>query len=286
MSTTSQLQLGTLIRNSMLELILTSALLFGVTTIVRFVVGDSPISRALPQIHVQLFLVGALVAVLLSLLIISRAGKVSGGHMNPAISLAMWRFGVFPAVGIVPYIAAQLLGSILGVLAARVVWGEIVARPPVLYAVIQPAPVWSSVPLFAAELVGMALFVFVVGYFLSNPRLAPNVPWLVGILIGLGIALLGTQSGGSLNPARQFGPAVVSAHTDKLWVFLVAPMVGAELGAQLLRAFRKRRQVLTHRLCGTHPDGARLDDPRAEARPLVKTTALYVSEKRSDSWSG
>ena len=119
MSTTSQLQSGTLIRNSMLELMLTCVLLFGVTTFVRFIVGASPISRALPEIHVQLFLVGACVAVLLVLLIISRAGKVSGGHMNPAISLAMWRFGVFPAVGIAPYIAAQLIGSILGVLAAR-----------------------------------------------------------------------------------------------------------------------------------------------------------------------
>lgn len=259
MSTTSQLQLGALIRNSMLELILTCGLLFGVTTIVRFIVGASPISRAFPQIHVQLFLVGALVAVLLSLLITSRAGKGSGGHMNPAISLAMWRFGVFPAVGIVPYIAAQLLGSILGVLAARAVWGRIVARPPVLYAVIQPAPDWSTAQLFAAELIFMGLIVFIVGHFLSNPRLAPKVPWLVGILIGLGIALLGTQSGGSLNPARQFGPAVASAHTAKLWVFLVAPMAGAELGAQLLRRL-KPRQVLTHRLCGTHPDGARLND--------------------------
>ena len=273
MSTTSQLQLNALIRNSMLELILTCVLLFGVTTIVRFVVGDSPISRALPEIHVQLFLVGTLVAVLLSLLIISRVGKVSGGHMNPAISLAMWRFDVFPAVGIVPYIAAQLIGSILGVLAARAVWGPIVARPPVLYAVIQPAPDLSTAQLFAAELIVMGLIVFMVGYFLSNPRLAPKVPWLVGILIGLGIALLGTETGGSLNPARQFGPAVASAHTDKLWVFLVAPMVGAELGAQLLRAFRKRRQVLTYRMCGTRPDGARLDDPRGETRPLVKATS-------------
>ena len=270
MTTTSQLHLGGLIRNSALELILTATLLFGVTTFVRFVVGPSPISRALPQIHVQLFLVGALVAVLLSLLIISRAGKVSGGHMNPAISLAMWRFGVFPAVGIVPYIVAQLLGSILGVLAARVVWGAVVARPPVLYAVIQPASDWSTAQLFAAELIVMGLIVFLVGYFLSNPRLAPKVPWLVGILIGLGIALLGTETGGSLNPARQFGPAVASAHTAKLWVFLVAPMVGAEFGAQLLRAFRKRRQVLTHRLCGTHPDGARLDDPGGEERPMAK----------------
>src|SRR5258705_4462087 len=273
MTTRPRPQLGLLIRNSVLELILTSVLLFGVTTIVRFVVGPSPISRALPEIHVELFIVGALVAVLLAGLIISRPGQISGGHMNPAISLAMWRFGVFPAAGIVPYIAAQLLGSVIGVLAARAAWGAVVARPPVLYAVIQPAPAWSSVPLFAAELVGMALFVFVVGYFLSNPRLAPNVPWLVGTLIGLAIALFGTQTGGCLNPARQFGPAVVSAHTDKLWVFLVAPMVGAELGAQLLRALRKRRQVLTHRLCGTHPDGARLDDPRSEARPPMKAAA-------------
>src|SRR5258706_1742701 len=192
MTTKSQLQLGTVVRHSMLELFLTAALLFGVTTIVRFVIGDSPISRALPQIHRQLFLIGALVAVLLSLLIISPRGKIGGGHMNPAISLAMWRFGVFPPVGIVPYIAAQLIGSIVGVLAARAIWGPVVARPPVLYAVIQPAPIWVSVPLFAAEFIGMALIVFVVGYFLSNPRLAPNVPWLVGILIGLGIALLGT----------------------------------------------------------------------------------------------
>jgi len=278
MSMTSQPKLGELVSNCTLELMLTSALLFGVTTIVRFVVGPSPISRALPQIHVQLFLVGTLVGLLLSLLIISRAGRASGGHMNPAISLAMWRFGVFPAVGIVPYIVAQLLGSVIGVLAARAAWGAVVARPPVLYAVIQPAPIWSAAPLFAAELICMGLFVFTVGYFLSNPRLARFVPWLVGILIGLAIVLLGTQTGGCLNPARQFGPAVVSAHTDKLWVFLVAPMVAAELGAQMHRAFRKRRQVLTHRLCGTHPDGTRLDDPRAEARPLLKPTAQYVSE--------
>jgi len=273
MSTRPQLQFGALIRNSVLELILTSILLFGITTIVRFVVGPSPISRTFPQIHVELLIVGTLVAVLLAGLIVSGPGKISGGHMNPAISLAMWRFGVFPAVGILPYIAAQLLGSVLGVLTARATWGAIVARPPVSYAVIQPAPVWSTAPLFAAELIGMGVIVFAVGYFLSVPRLAPLVPWLVGVLIGLGIALLGTQTGGSLNPARQFGPAIISGYTAELWVFLIAPMVGAELAAQLLQAFQKRRQVLTHRLCGTHPDGRPLDDRRREAGRTVHPAA-------------
>jgi glycerol uptake facilitator-like aquaporin len=256
-----------LTRHSAIELILTSILLFGVTTIVRFVVGPSSISRAFPQIHVELLIVGAVVGILLTGLIKSPIGKISGGHMNPAISLAMWRFDVFPAAGILPYIAAQLLGSVFGVLASLVIWGRIVEQPPVWYAVIQPAPRWSAPSLFLAEAVGMGVIVFAVGYFLSVPRLAPFVPWLVGALIGLGIAMLGTQTGGSLNPARQFGPAVVSGHTDKLWVFLVAPMVGAEMATRLLKAVQHRRQVLTHRLCGTQVSGAPLDERRmASAR--------------------
>ena len=250
-----------------LELILTSVLLFGVTTIVRFVIGPSPISRAFPQIHIELVIVGAAVGLLLTLLIKSPPGKISGGHMNPAISLAMWRFGVFPGAGIIPYVALQLLGSVFGVVAARVLWGPVVAQPPVLYAVLQPAAQWSLATLFLAEGIGVGVIVFAVGYFLSVPRLAPFVPWLVGILIGLGIAMLGTQTGGSLNPARQFGPAVVSAQTDNLWVFLLAPMVGAEIAARLLRTFRQRGQVLTHRLCGTEVSGEPLDRRRmASAR--------------------
>jgi glycerol uptake facilitator-like aquaporin len=249
-----------LTRHSALELILTSVLLFGVTTVVRFVVGPSPISRAFPQIHVELLIVGAAVGVLLTGLIKSPMGKISGGHMNPAISLAMWRFGVFPGTRLLPYVATQLLGSMLGVMAARATWGSVVEQPPVLYAVIQPAPRWSAAPLFCAEAVGMGVIVVTVGYFLSVPRLAPFVPWLVGILVGLGIAMLGTQTGGSLNPAREFGPAVVSGHTEKLWVFLMAPMVGAEVAARLLKTFQHRGQVLTHRLCGTQVSGAPLDD--------------------------
>jgi glycerol uptake facilitator-like aquaporin len=224
-------------------------------------------------IHPGLLIMGTAVALLLAGLIISGPGKVSGGHMNPAISLAMWRFDVFPAAGLAPYIAAQSLGSVLGIVAAWVLWGPVVERPPVLYAVIQPAPFWSTMPLFAAEAIGMGLIVFVIGYRLSIPQLAPLVPWVVGILIGLGIALLGTSTGGSLNPAREFGPAVVSRHTDELWVFLIAPMVGAEIAARLRQALQRHRQVLTHRLCGTHPDGRPLDEQSGKTSPIPNPAA-------------
>ncbi len=273
MTESAKSQFGVIARHSMLELILTAILLFGVTTVVRFVVGPSWISRAVPGIHVELLIVGVAVGLLLAGLIMSRPGKLSGGHINPAISLAMWRFRVFPGAGVVPYVAAQLLGSVLGVLAARAIWGVAVEQPPILCSVIQPAPGWSAGRLFAAETIGMGIIVFSVGYFLSIARLAPLVPWLVGGLIGLGIVLLGTSTGGCLNPARQFGPAVISGIKGKLWVYLLAPMVGAALAAPLLQAFQKRRPVLTHRLCGTQADGRPLQDRSSQAGRIARPAA-------------
>ena len=268
--------LAQLARNSAFELILTVILLFGVTSIVRWVIGPSLISRVIPQIHAELLIVGAAVALLLAGLILSPPGRASGGHMNPAISLAMWRFGVFPGAGVVPYTIAQLLGSVLGVLAARALWGQVVAEPPVVYAVLQPGPGWSTGELFAAETLSMAVIVFLVGTCLAVPRLAPFVPWVVGVLIGTAIALLGTSTGGSVNPARQFGPAVISGQTQFLWSYLLAPILGAVIAVWLRQTIQHRRAVLTHRLCGTHPDGRRLSD-----LPTPNQTHYMVQGKNS-----
>jgi glycerol uptake facilitator-like aquaporin len=102
-----------------LELIVTSLMPFGVTTIVRWVIGPSMISRLIPQINGELLIVGAAVALLIAGMILSPAGRATGGRMNPAISFAMWRFWVFPGAGVVPFAIAQLLGPLVGALAAR-----------------------------------------------------------------------------------------------------------------------------------------------------------------------
>ena len=253
-----QLTTVEILRGSALELLLTFLMLFGVTSIVRWVIGPSPISRAIPQIQAELLIVGATVAILIAGLILSPPGRATGGHMNPAISLAMWRFGVFPGAGVVPYIVAQLLGSVLGVVIAGVVWGPVVAEAPVAYAVLQPGPGWSSISLFVAETLSMAVIVLLVGVCLAVPTLAPFVPWIVGGAIGLAIAVLGTSTGGSVNPARQFGPATLSGQTRFLWVYLLAPMMGAMLATWARDALQRHRSVLTHRLCGTHRDGSPL----------------------------
>jgi glycerol uptake facilitator-like aquaporin len=255
------LPLSELWRHSGYEALLTACLLFGVASAVRWVIGASPISRALPEIHLELLLVGLVVGLLLAGLILSPLGRASGGHLNPAISLAMWRFGVFPGRGVLPYWAAQLGGSLVGVLVARLAWGPAVARAPCVYSALRPAPGWSNAALFPAETASMAAIILLVGVFLSVPRLVPRVPWLVGGLIGAAIAGLGTLTGGSVNPARQFGPAVIAGQFGFLVSYLLAPLAGAIVAAWLLGHFR-HREVLTHRLCGRPSTDAGRDVPR------------------------
>jgi glycerol uptake facilitator-like aquaporin len=247
------------LRNSGYEAVLTTALLFGVATVVRWVIGPSPVSRAIPGIHSELVLVGVVVGLLLAGLILSPLGHSSGGHLNPAISLAMWRLRVFPGRSVLPYWAAQLAGSLLGVLLARAAWGPSVAKPPVIYAALRPTPGWSIGMVFGVEGASMAAIIVLVGVFLSVPRLAPKVPWLVGGLIGAAIAGLGTLTGGCVNPARQFGPAVFAGQFGFLVSYLLAPLAGAVVAAWLLGRFRHRK-VLTPRLCG-HPTDTAHDAP-------------------------
>jgi glycerol uptake facilitator-like aquaporin len=244
----------TVAQGSALEFVLAAALLFGVTTIVRWIAGASPVSAAIPELHVQLVLIGACVGPLLAGLIL--AGKASGGHINPAISIAMWRFGLFPGVAVGPYIAAQLAGSVVGTLAGRAAWAPAVARPPVFDASLQPGRGWSAVELFAGEAISMGLIILLVGLFLAVPRLAPLVPWLVGFLIGAAIAVLGTTTGGSDNPARQFGPAIVSGRLSYLWIYLVAPLTGAVLACWV------RKWLLSSRFVRKCSPGSRQDHDR------------------------
>jgi glycerol uptake facilitator-like aquaporin len=244
------------LRNSGYEALLTTVLLFGVASAVRWIIGPSPVSRAIPGIHIELLLVGVVVGLLLAGLILSPLGKVSGGHLNPAISLAMWRLRVFPGRSVLPYWAAQLTGSLLGVVLARAAWGPSLGKPPVLYAALRPAPGWSNGMAFPVEGASMAVIIGLVGVFLSVPRLAPRVPWLVGGLIGAAIAGLGTLTGGCVNPARQFGPAVFAGQFGFLVTYLLAPLVGAVVAAWLLPRCQHRK-VLTHRLCGNTASEAR-----------------------------
>jgi glycerol uptake facilitator protein/aquaporin Z len=114
-----------------------------------------------------------------------------------------------------------------------------------------------------------------VGLCLASRRSARAVPLVVGLMVGIAIVGLGTLTGGSDNPARQFGPAIMSGSTHDLWIFMLAPLAGALLAPLIHRALL-RNPLTTHALCGPGAQSARC---RA-----VQPTGVEVSDGQwSDS---
>ncbi|WP_329138552.1 aquaporin family protein [Streptomyces sp. NBC_01476] len=232
------------------EFALTTVLLFVVVTAVRGLLAPSS-PLAISDLDTALGVVGIVAGATLTALIFSPPGRRSGAHMNPAVTVALWLMDVFPGRSVLPYVMAQLAGSVAGTALARWVWGHQVAV--VDYSAVRPAPSWRQAAVFLSETGCLIGVVLLVGFFLANPKHAAVLPWALGIAVGLIIAFLGPLSGGSANPARQFGPAVLSGRTRYLWIYLVAPILGAVLGASvhhlLIRRFNTHRP-LTYKLAG------------------------------------
>ena len=220
------------------EFALTTVLLFIAVSVVRWL-RDSGSALYIADLNIALVVIGALSGTVLTGLILSPVGKRSGGHMNPAVTVALWAMGAFPGRRVAPYVLAQLAGSAAGAGLARLAWGDAVSLRSVAVGAIRPAPTWQPAAVTVAETVGMTAVILIVGFLMSRPGAARLVPYAIGLSVGLVIAFLGPRSGGSINPARQLGPAVLSGQTTDLWIYLIAPVLGALAGAGAYR-------LLTH----------------------------------------
>ncbi|GLX49121.1 hypothetical protein Shyhy01_20710 [Streptomyces hygroscopicus subsp. hygroscopicus] len=230
---------------------LTTVLLFLVVTIVRWLrVPASPLY--IGDLSLALWVIGPVAGLLITGLILSPWGRRSGGHMNPAVTVAVWLMDVFPGMSVLPYVAAQLAGSLLGASLGRLVWGPVVSA--VGFGALRPAPGWSASAVFLAEAGCVLVLALAVGFLLAYPAFGRWLPATVGACVALIIVVFGPLSGGSANPARQFGPAVLAGRFTDLLIYMVAPVVGAVLGASvhhlLYRRFRLREPI-TYKLAGT-----------------------------------
>jgi glycerol uptake facilitator-like aquaporin len=227
------------------EFVLTAVLLFLAVTGVRWL-RDPGSTLCIADLDVALAIIGVFSGTILTGLIFTPPGRRSGGHMNPAVTVALWLMHVFPGRSVLPYVLAQLAGSAAGTGLGRLVWGRAVSFPQVGYAAITPAPTWQPASVFLAEAGSMIVLILIVGFVMAHPGYARLVPYAIGLSVGLVIALLGPLSGGSINPARQFGPAAFSGQTTDLWIYLVAPILGAVLGALVYDLFIRRSRTRRH----------------------------------------
>ncbi|MEU6091668.1 aquaporin [Streptomyces sp. NPDC047085] len=234
------------------EFAATAILLFVMVALFRVLYGtDSSVAHALPAAGGRLAIDALVSGGTVGLLVASPFGRRSGGHLNPAVTLAFWLLRALSGRDAVAYVLAQLAGSAAGVAAGRLLWGERAATRKVGYATVRAADgvPWSLV--FAAEAAATAMMLAAVVLVATRPRPVLPVPVVVaGVVAGL-ILLVGQGAGGSFNPARQFGPALFAGDVTWLWVYLTAPLVGAGAFA-LVRSRVRTALPLPCPLCERH----------------------------------
>ena len=150
-------------------------------------------------------------------------GEVSGCHINPAVTLGFCAARKFELRDVPPYVLSQLLGAIAASLTLRLLF----PGDGTLGTTLPAGSQWQS---FVLELMLTLMLMFVI---LSVSSGAREKGLMAGIAIGGMISLealfAGPISGASMNPARSLGPALASMHLESLWLYLIAPSLGAVL---------------------------------------------------------
>ncbi|GIF16681.1 aquaporin [Actinoplanes teichomyceticus] len=220
---------------------LTTAFMFTVSTLVRWGAGPAHPGGPTAGSWLRGLVVSTLVGLTIVGFVLSRPGRWTGAQMNPAITLALLVFGRMPARRVLPYVVAQMAASVAATVLARAVWGPALSDAPVRWTVIRPA---AGIGGTVVAVVEAAVLAVIIAVLCRALRRAPRVPlpWLMGLMFGLQGALLGQLTGGSANPARQFGPALLSGQTHLLGVYLLAPVAGAVLAAAVARCTELRHR--------------------------------------------
>jgi glycerol uptake facilitator protein len=188
-------------------------------------------------------------------------GRISGAHLNPAVTIAMAVIGSFPWSQVPGYIAAQMIGGVLG---AVLVWlkylphWRVTADPAAKLSVFSTGPaIREAGSNFIAEVIGTAVLLFGILAIAANAQTLTRPgdvdlsvvfsrglqPMLVGLLVfGIGLSL-GGPTGYAINPARDLGPRIAhailpiagkgSSDWEYAWIPVVAPIVGGIAGAGL-----------------------------------------------------
>jgi aquaporin Z len=165
---------------------------------------------------------------------VSALGAVSGGHFNPAVTFGVWMTGRIEAARAGLYVVAQLVGAVLAALALRFVFPESSWEPVAL-----GTPALGEGTDVAQGIVIEAILTMVLIVAVFGTAVDPRAPKIGGLAIGLAVAadilMGGPLTGAAMNPARWFGPAVVSGTFDNWYVWWIGPLVGAGIIALVYR---------------------------------------------------
>lgn len=185
------------------------------------------------------------IALAFGLVIVAMAysiGNISGCHINPAVSLAMFLDGRLSLNDLLGYIFSQILGAIAGSGVLAIIFGDTDALAACSNYYIDTDMIFPS---FLLEVILTFVFVFVILRVTSEAENSKISGIIIGLTLTLvhlfGISLTGT----SVNPARSLGPAIFAGGDalEQVWLFLLAPLVGGVLAAFAFKALKPKKEL-------------------------------------------
>ena len=175
--------------------------------------------------------------------LVSALGAISGGHFNPAVTVAVRLAGRIEWSHAVMYIVAQLVGAVGAGLALRWIFPEASWSPTNIGtpALADGISVGGGIAIEAVLTVVLVLAVFGTAVDMRAPKLGGMA---IGLAVAADILMGGPLTGAAMNPARWFGPAVASGSYDNWYVWWIGPLLGAIVAAVIYRyAFEGEAQA-------------------------------------------
>lgn len=168
------------------------------------------------------------------MIVILSTGHISGAHLNPSLTIAFAALRHFPWVQVPAYIAAQVSASICASFALKGVFHPFMDGGVTI-------PSVSTGQAFALEFLITFNLLFVVTAVATDTRAVGELAGIaVGATVMLNILVAGPSSGGSMNPVRTLGPAVAAGNYKSIWIYLLAPTLGAIAGAAIYTLVKLR----------------------------------------------
>ncbi|KAG6399606.1 hypothetical protein SASPL_141087 [Salvia splendens] len=168
------------------------------------------------------------------MIVILSTGHISGAHLNPSLTIAFAALRHFPWVQVPAYIAAQVSASICASFALKGVFHPFLSGGVTV-------PSVATGQAFALEFLITFNLLFVVTAVATDTRAVGELAGIaVGATVMLNILVAGPSSGASMNPVRTLGPAVAAGNYKAIWIYLVAPTLGAVAGAAIYTLVKLR----------------------------------------------
>jgi aquaporin Z len=223
------------------ELAGTALLVLGGLSCVILMNGEgSPLPQILPDAGVRRAITGFLFGTTGALIAISAVGRISGAHVNPAVSVGFWLVGKMKTGTLLIYVMGQLAGAVLGALP---LFGFGQMGRSVAFGATVPGPNYGVMTALGGEITTTFAMVALLCIFLASRRLRGFTPAIFPFLFSLMVFLEAPVSGTSTNPARTIGPALISGQWEGWWIYWVGPLLGTFVATLIFSALAKRIEV-------------------------------------------